>query len=181
MKKILLHDSNTDRIDEVLRQVNGRATAHTITSMTEVARIAMDAEAELLRRGASRTSLKGAVIIHRPAGPGKTYAKTGRRVITTCVTLERGAAHWGLVEVERDEIRADSPEICCIRLPAAATQKIAKAAFSGLSFQDRDGRPIDDLLGRALMLARLPCASMHERFALLKALTDGSGHDPAAM
>lgn len=179
MKKILLRQSNIERIDEVLRQVNGRATAHTITSMTEVARIAMDAEAELLRRGASRTSLKGAVITHTPAGPGKAYAKAGRRVITTSVTLERGPAHWGLIRVERDEIWADSPETCRICLPAAAMQKIAKAAFSGLSFLDQDGRPIDDLLGRALTLARLPCASAHEKMALLNALAAGSGPQPA--
>jgi len=171
VKKILLKPGNEGRIAEALSQVNGRAVAHTITDFAPLSEITQAVERGLVRRGATKRSLRGAQLSFTPAGPGKAYAKRASTVISTTVTLELGPLHWGLIDIQRTQIWADSSATEIVALPDAAIEKIAYAALGDLHvLESNDQHPVRTIRPRALKLARLPCASAHERMALFSAL-----------
>lgn len=51
MRKIVIKPENALRIEEALKQVNGRARAHTITTARAVEALAQDVEQTFIERG----------------------------------------------------------------------------------------------------------------------------------
>lgn len=121
--------NNTAKIDAALEAVNGRATSHTVTSASDVRRIAASAESRLAPIAKARR--RGASVAYRPSGPGKAYARKGHHVITTRITLERGASGWFLTGCERCEMWSDSPELFAIRVTPDQRDEIVSAALEG--------------------------------------------------
>jgi hypothetical protein len=100
---------NRDKIQAALDSVNGRAVSH-VMSASDVSDIAARADRKLSESGIPIKSRRGVRAQHVPAGPGKSYARKGRHVVTNNVVLERGASGWFLVSCERVEIWADASE-----------------------------------------------------------------------
>jgi hypothetical protein len=124
--------NDTKKISAALEAVNGRATAHTLTSC-DVWALAERAEKDLQSRGVSKKAMKGTRVTYTPAGPGKAYARKARYVVSTLVTIERGSSGWFLTEAERNEIWADSPERLVIHVTAEARQAIMARAFANIA------------------------------------------------
>ncbi|MFG6637534.1 hypothetical protein ACGYJ8_16425 [Sulfitobacter sp. 1A12126] len=170
MRKIVIKPNNALRIEEALKQVNGRARAHTITTARAVEALAHDVEQTFIERGATKKSLLGTQVQHRPGGPGNSYAKAGLQVITTSLTLERGATHWALVGIKRETIWASDKKKSHVALSEAAIRKIAKAALGDLNIVGTPSSRFEPLFQRALTVACMPCHSSHEKLAILKML-----------
>jgi hypothetical protein len=121
---------NTDKIRSTLAEVNGRALAHTL-QWYHVKDAADEAEKQLEKSGIAKKDRKGAVLVHTPAGPGKAYARKGRWVATTQITLERGAASWFLTGAKKVEQWSDSPELFDIHISEYQAQIIREKAMAG--------------------------------------------------
>ncbi|MFG6531569.1 MULTISPECIES: hypothetical protein [unclassified Sulfitobacter] len=170
MRKIVIKPGNALRIEEALKQVNGRARAHAITTARAVEALAHEVEQAFIERGATKKSLLGTQVQYRPGGPGNSYAKAGLQVITTSLTLERGSTHWALVGIERETIWASDKKKSHVALSEAAIRKIAKAALGDLNIVGAPSCRFEPLLQRALTVACMPCRSSHEKLAILKVL-----------
>lgn len=130
-KNIMLDDAS--KIEELLKKANGRAAAHSITHAAEIESIARHVERMLDRTGISQKLRVGTRVSYLPEGPGRTYAKSGRYVITTHITLVRRTGGWRLVSAARVEIYADKKrrlDIVVTPETAAEIQRIALADFT---------------------------------------------------
>lgn len=125
--------NNTEALAAALAAVNGRATAHTLASC-QVSALADRIEKDLLGRGVPKKHLKGTRVTYTPAGPGKSYARKARSVVSTRVELERGASGWFLTEAERVEPWADSPERLVIHVTPGAREAIETRAFVNIAY-----------------------------------------------
>jgi hypothetical protein len=89
-------------IELELEAVNGKATAHAVTSAQELAALAERAEKHLQANGVRKDLRPRSKVHYRPAGPNAgAYKYTA---ITTSVTLERNTIGWVLAGVERDAV-----------------------------------------------------------------------------
>tara|TARA_R110000803_G_scaffold3237_6_gene11049 strand:+ start:618 stop:1160 length:543 start_codon:yes stop_codon:yes gene_type:complete len=118
---------NTDKLEAALANVNGRATANTVTTAGEVARICEAVESDMLARGATKKALHGMVVRYIPAGPGaKAYKYCA---ITTEIRCARTASGWFLLNCARAEMHPTEKAIRAISLPDAAKQQIVDHAL----------------------------------------------------
>lgn len=105
MKPIKITATNEAAIESVLAEVNGRATAHTFTTFSEIDGMAKAAEKRLetlsipkaMRKSATWLEISGACVT-------SAYAKKCRTRAATAVQIERRGAEWFLVAVSRTEI-----------------------------------------------------------------------------
>ncbi len=84
-REIKILDDNRDAIVAALRDVNGRAQSHAVTTLAEVRRIAEMATRMLDRREVRVADRKGAVVKYVPAGPSAKAYKYS--VASTLVVL----------------------------------------------------------------------------------------------
>ena len=130
-KDIMLDDAS--KIEELLGKANGRAAAHAITDADEIESIARRVEQMLDDTGISQKARVGTRVSYIPGGPGKSYAKRGRHVITTHITLVRRTGGWRLVSAARAEIYADKKrtlDVVVTPEAAADIKRIAMADFT---------------------------------------------------
>lgn len=119
---------DTQKIGAALVKVNGSAVSHTLTSC-DVQVLADRIEKDLQNRGVSKSAMKGTCVTYTQSGPGKAYARKSRSVVSTKVTIERGASCWFLIGAERVDLWATSPERLTMRVTAEARQAISDHAF----------------------------------------------------
>lgn len=118
-------------IQTALNDANGRATAHSITYPARVRQIARDATARLDAAGVTKAARKGAVAVYQPEGSGKAYARKGRYIVTTRITLTHTRDGWRLTEVRRVEAFADSKGVDVVRVSQEARAQILYHAMRG--------------------------------------------------
>lgn len=105
MKAINISAANAAAIEQALREVNGKATAHTYTSYAEIEELAERAESQLL----------DLIDCKKHAAGAKFYAVSGGKVarsyknvrIGTGVELMRNSAGWVLVDVHQCTLFAE--------------------------------------------------------------------------
>lgn len=168
--KIIVKTENAGGIEAALAEANGRATAHTITSDRSVEVLAQLAEQHALDLGALKKGFKGARLIYVPAGPGEACAKKARSVVTTCVTLERAASAWALVDVEKVERSANSDAHRDLALTVQALNEIARSVYKGLRPLDLPAHDFGCRLAIWLKVAAMPHETAHQQMAILAAL-----------
>jgi hypothetical protein len=108
--------SARDKLAAALESVNGRATAH-VMSASDVESLARRVESDLESRGVPKKARRGVRVSYRPEGPGKAYARKGRYVATTLVSLERGPSGWFMVACDRADMWADSTARYILTMP----------------------------------------------------------------
>lgn len=129
--RIKINETNAPKIEEALDAVNGKAAAHTITSYTEVAKIAEAFEADLEKRGVAKSRQRGAVFEYVPDGKALPNAYKSS-AITTKVVIERGPTGSFLIGVERDRLFPGSPGTDVAHITEEQADLIRAKAFKGL-------------------------------------------------
>ena len=112
MKSIIIKESNRDRLEAALHEVNGRAQRHAITDLAELEDIASMATTRL--QPLTQAEQRGAEVDYLPPGGVEASSYGGYRVVTTRVRLRRQASGWALVgaeKVERDPRAAEQMEL----------------------------------------------------------------------
>lgn len=136
MKPIRIED--TFAVEAALAAVNGRATSFTITSPEQVARIADKAE-QALANSLTKAARTGARVSYTPAGPSaKSYKQAA---VSTTIGLERRAAGWVVIAIDRATVHPASPSLLRIALSpeqhmAATIRAISEVAATFI----REGR-----------------------------------------
>jgi len=95
--KIKINVQNTAALEAALKNVNGRATAHTFNLPSEIIECARQAEAQLDQLALKKASRIGAIATANSGG-SVANAYTYTRV-TSIAILERGSAAWFLIEI----------------------------------------------------------------------------------
>lgn len=95
---IAINEKNRAKIEAMLKEANGRATAHTITSLEEVLEAVEEIEERAYEFISRKSEWKGMSVTFCPdLGLPKSYRN---RVTTTEFTIARRASGWFLVEAE---------------------------------------------------------------------------------
>ena len=97
MKEIKITQSNSKKIEEALRKINLRSTAHTYTNFNDIENLTIDAESRLTNLIGAKKNFAGA-IFYAASGfaVGNSY-KYSRDA--TSVTLTRKSSDWYLTAV----------------------------------------------------------------------------------
>ena len=96
MKEIKITQSNSKKIEAVLREINLRSTAHTYTSFDQIEALVQDAESRLINLLGSKKHFPGA-IFDATSGATVPNSYTYSRD-ATCVTLTRKNTGWFLTD-----------------------------------------------------------------------------------
>ncbi len=115
-----------------LQAANGRATTWTLDAST-VRWIALKMEKRLTDGGVTKRNLVGTVVKYTPGGPGSAYARKGRNIATTSVTLQRATDGWRLAAAEKVSRRSDSRERLDIRISKAARADMLRQTFEDIA------------------------------------------------
>ena len=110
-----------------VESVNGRATSHTLDAM-DLHLLARRAEDHLAGSGVPKTLWRGVRVVYQPAGPGKSYARKGRYVVTNRATLEYRAGGWALAAFDKLEGWADSGETFLLHVAPAVLERVQAEA-----------------------------------------------------
>lgn len=121
---------NAAKIQTTLDGVNGKANAHTICDPAGIQAFASTVENDLKKRGLPKNLWQGIRATFSPSGPGAAYARRGRYIITTRITIERGAGAWFLVDCERRETWADARGEYRIRVNQDAIDAMRQNIFA---------------------------------------------------
>lgn len=119
--------SDVAAVNAALAAVNGKATAHTITSPEWVKALANDTEKLLEGRGLAKAERNGTTLTYTPMGPSANkykYAATSTRI-----TLQRGSKEWYLTNVERVDVWPKNPERNIINISKAQADMIMAASL----------------------------------------------------
>ncbi len=120
-------------IHAALSDVNGKATAHTYTTVGALIDIASDIEAKLERHGVPLADRVGVTVSALSAVPtSKSYNRQSRSAIATRVTFLRGTSAWYVTGMERVE-RYTGPggdEKIKATLPDAARDAVIRNALA---------------------------------------------------
>ena len=92
------------KINDALAAVNGKAIEHTYSYVSQIAALAIDAEARLEALRLPKKYRQGAQLEAVSGSPVPSKYKFNR--VGTRIVLERGATDWFLVSVKRDVIHA---------------------------------------------------------------------------
>lgn len=133
--RIKINETNAPKIEEALDAVNGKAAAHTITSYTEVAKIAEAFEADLEKRGVAKSRQRGAVFEYVPDGKALPNAYKSS-AITTKVVIERGPTGSFLIGVERENKYPGSSGTDVANVNEEQADLIRAKALKGISVSD---------------------------------------------
>lgn len=119
MKSIIINETNRERINAAIAEVEGRATARTIT-YDDVVRACAVIEKRL---GIAKKDLEGveySVDIHAQTFP-RAYKY---RAESTQFHVKREGGKWRVTHVMRYYTRADGHDYKCITMPDATKQAI---------------------------------------------------------
>jgi len=108
MKPINIQGKNSEKINAVLLEVNGRANSHTITRAWEIRDIADAANDYLADLGLSKSKMVGAKVSFTSGGDVPNAYKWQRKV--THVELECRKSGWFLNSIEVIEIWGNAPK-----------------------------------------------------------------------
>lgn len=125
-KPIAITIENKDAITEALKAVNGRAESFTITTYSEVASIAENAEKRL--RMLPKADRAGARCSYNPAGPRANKYKYNAK--STSVVIERKRSGWVLIRIEESSVRPKESETFCMHVTQAQRDEIARRAVA---------------------------------------------------
>jgi hypothetical protein len=125
MKSVYLHKA--DDIDALVGRVNGRAASHTL-ARGDLLMLASRAEKTLTGSGVPKSLWRGVRVIYQPAGPGKSYARKGRHVMTNRAVLEYRAGGWALVQFDKIEGWADCGETFLLHVSEAVLERVRAEA-----------------------------------------------------
>jgi len=122
---------NRETVNSYLLSINGRATSHTRTELSELVSVATMAEAELDRAGVAKSARVGCLAVQCDGGAGKKsyqYAQT-----VTLLRLRRFAEGWRLMEARRAESRPLEPTIFEVSIPAKYIYQLRAKATMGFT------------------------------------------------
>lgn len=120
-------------VEEALSEANGKASAFTITSFSQVDNFCVGLEAELQNRGISLKSLVGTVATLTSEGPSaKAYKYTATG---TSITVKRVTDGWRLIDVKRVDVYPKQPARRTVEVSAAAADDIRRHMFEGLQIR----------------------------------------------
>jgi hypothetical protein len=121
-------------VEEALSEVNGKASAFTITTFCEVNDFCVELEEELQNRGITLKSLVGTVATLTSEGPSARaykYTATGTRI-----TVKRVTDGWRLIAVKRVDVYPKQPARRTVEVSAAAADDIRRHIFEGLQIRE---------------------------------------------
>ena len=125
MKPIKITPENIQAMDVALRQVNGNATAHTVT-VSDILLFSVWADNQVKDLVGNKKDMPGAMARFRSGSALPNAYKYSRKV--TRITIYRKAKDWWLTNVVADDARNDAG---AMRVVLTETQDaIAKAKFS---------------------------------------------------
>lgn len=123
--RIKLAETNKDKLQAALDNVNKRAKSFTVTDPEKILDYAAAAEAKLTGI-LPRAAWKGARVLCRPAGP--SASSYGYPAKSTELILERGARDWFLVNVVEARVQSGDRRLCDVSL--TATQTLAAELYA---------------------------------------------------
>jgi len=106
MKEIKITQSNAKKIEEALREINLKSTAHTYTQFVQIEALIVDAETRLVNLLGAKKNFAGALFDATSGyavGNAYKYSREATRV-----TLTRKAGGWYLVDVVSTVIYKDA-------------------------------------------------------------------------
>lgn len=117
-----------ERLNQAVENVNGRATAFTLSSRN-ILDLAADSEMWLDRHDMSKKSRVGVSVFHRPAGPSASSYKY--RVATTEVVIVRRTSGWVLSEIKRGSVNPKQGATTRYVIDEATRDVIVRNALAG--------------------------------------------------
>ena len=102
MKPIKITDSNKSAIEQLLREINGKLSAHVFSDYSEISNLATDAERKLARLLGLKKYYKGAKLSATSGSPMPNAYKYSRTA--TKITIERRSSAWYIVAAHREVI-----------------------------------------------------------------------------
>jgi len=106
MKEIKITQSNSKKIEEALREINLKSTAHTFVNFSQIEALVEDAESRLTNLIGAKKNFAGAIFDATSGyavGNSYKYSRDATRV-----TLTRKAGGWYLVDVVSTVIYKDA-------------------------------------------------------------------------
>ena len=125
MKPIRITPENIQALDVALRQVNGNATAHTVT-VSDILLFSVWADNQVKDLVGNKKDMPGAMARFRSGSVLPNAYKYSRKV--TRITIYRKAKDWWLTNVVADDARNDAGAMRVVL--TEAQDAIAKAKFS---------------------------------------------------
>jgi len=125
MKPIRITPENIQALDVALRQVNGNATAHTVT-VSDILLFSVWADNQVEDLVGNKKDMPGAMARFRSGSALPNAYKYSRKV--TRITIYRKAKDWWLTNVVADDARNDAGAMRVVL--TEAQDAIAKARFS---------------------------------------------------
>ena len=125
MKPIKITPENIQAMDVALRQVNGNATAHTVT-VSDILLFSVWADNQVKDLVGNKKDMPGAMARFRSGSALPNAYKYSRKV--TRITIYRKAKDWWLTNVVADDARNDAGDMRVVL--TEAQDSIAKAKFS---------------------------------------------------
>jgi hypothetical protein len=123
--KIKINDTNREAITAALLAANGKATAHTFTSASEVVAAKNNAEAQLTALELNKGERAGVVAYAVSGGSLQNAYKYSRTI--TRVTLLRGSSDWFLTDAKSyDSWQKKAGEVRVTLTCAQAASVVAK-------------------------------------------------------
>ena len=108
-RTIITPNASIRKINDALEKVNGKASAHTFTSFTQIQKLVEVAEKQLEALKLSKKHWIGARFEATSGEPVPKRYKYAR--IATRVILERGANHWFLIFVSADHVHSSGGDM----------------------------------------------------------------------
>jgi protein involved in temperature-dependent protein secretion len=105
MKEIKITQSNSQKIEAVLREVNQKSTAHTYVSFADIENLTVDAESRLTELLSAKKHFTGAVFAATSGGAVANSYKYPRDA--TSVTLTRKPTGWFLTDAVSTKVYKD--------------------------------------------------------------------------
>ena len=119
-KSLKLTLENRAAIEELLREVNGRASSFTVCTIGELQRIGEMATARLDKREVNIKERKGAVARYTPAGPSAKSYKFSVASTDVLLRMASDGRTWRLAEVSRTLVSPRQPSYLDLSLTAIA-------------------------------------------------------------
>jgi hypothetical protein len=127
---------------KLLDYVNGKAHAHTV-DVFNLRYACSDVEDRLKILGMRKRDMIGVAFTYVPEGPGHSYSRKARYVVTTRVTCERRPSGWRLVSAVKTTIDPTEHRSLQIKVTPEKKQEIAQKVFDAFGIVEIDPETID--------------------------------------
>ena len=132
MKEIKITLANAQKIEEALRKINLRSTAHTYVNFSQIEALVEDVESRLTNLLGAKKHFLGAIFDAASGAAVANAYKYSRDA--TCVTLTRKGSGWYLTAVVSTKIYKDGGKKT-LRLTAAQDAIVYKKMRTNYSLQ----------------------------------------------